>query len=232
MSTSAEFSSKMAGIKLAMEKEEWAQAIHDLENIGSIPDKFFAVVSNILFHLYISRNQYGKLACLSPNFDPAKSKDAVSALLLLRDRKLGYPIQPPDGWGLADWENAIEKHALAGQLEPTELQICLYFLSILNRPRLLGMLHSLAIEGGMNLNSESIEVVLRCYFRNGWFEQARRFLWTHNLNDIAFQRFDFLIDRAEKGATEIPESRDKFLGFLRHRFGSSLPDKIPDFPSP
>lgn len=231
MSTSAEFSSKMAAIKLAMEREEWARAIHDLENIGTIPDKFFAVVSNILFHLYISRNQHEKLARLSPTFDSAKSKDTVSALLLFRDRELGYSIALPDGWDLASWENAVEQHALAGQFEPVELQLCLYFLSILNRPRLLALLHFLAIEAGGTLNSESVEVVLRCYLRNGWFEPARRFLWTHNLNDIPFQRFDFIIDRAEKGATEIPRSHDKFLGFLHHRFGSTLPDGIPDFTS-
>jgi hypothetical protein len=226
---SAEFSSRMAEIRQAMEREEWTKAIHALENIGTIPDKFFAVVSNVLFYLYISRNQIEKLVPLSSQFDPSKSKHSVAALLLIRDKHLDYSFPLPADWDLEKWEKAIESHALAGVLEPAELQLCLYFLSILNRPRLLEVLHSLSIGAGGNLNDESIEIVLRCYLKNGWFEQARRFLWANNLNNIAFDRFDFLIDRAANAATVMPASTDKFLAFLRYKFGSHVPARLPHF---
>ena len=228
MTTPSEFPSKLAEIKSAMEREEWTKAIHELENIGPIPDKLLAVVSNILFYLYISRNQYEKLARLSDKFEPEKSKHGVSALLLFRNKKLGYPLELPKGWDIETWEKAIETHALAGRLEPKELPLCLCFLSLLNRPRLLGMLHARSIEAGGALDNESIEFVLRCYLKTGWFEKARRFVWRNNLNDIAFKRFNFLIDRAEKMATSIPESNDKFLTFLRYKFGTKFPAKIPD----
>jgi hypothetical protein len=229
MTTETEFPAKLAEIKLAMEREEWAKAIHELENIGPLPDKFLAVVFNILFYLYLSRNQHEKLIPLSDRFDPAKSKDAILALLLLRNKKLDYPIGLPKRWDVAAWEKAIETHALAGKLEPKELPLCIHFLSLLNRPRLLEMLHARAVEAGETLDSESIEIVLRCYLRNEWFEKGRRFLWGNNLNNIPFERFSFLIDRAEKGVTAIPESKDKFLTFLRYKFGSEFPAKIPSF---
>ena len=95
MTSSADFQSKLASIKLAMERDEWARAIHDLESIGPIPYKFLPIASNILFFLYISRNQYEKLVRLSERFDFAKSKDSVSALLLFRDKQLNYPVKLP-----------------------------------------------------------------------------------------------------------------------------------------
>ena len=223
MSTQADFPSKLASIKLAMEHEEWGNAMQALENIGTVPDKFHAVVSNILFFIYVSRNQYNKLAPLSERFDPAKSKDCVAALLLYRAKELDYPLELPKSWKPDTWEQAIETHALAGKLESMELQLSLFFLSFLNRPRLLDLLHSLVVESGGLLDSESVEVVLRCYLRNKWYQQARRFIWINNLNNIAFERFNFLVDRAEKSATAIPESNDKFLTFLRYKFGSDFP---------
>ena len=225
MTSTAEFQSKLAEIKLAMEREEWGKAIHELENIGNIPEKFYAVTSNILFFLYISRNQYQKLARLSDRFDFSKSKDSVSSLLLFRDEKLEYPIKLPKKWTVTALEEAIESHAAAGKLEPTELQLCLYFLSLLNRPRLLGTLHALSVESGGRLDSESMEIVLRCYLKNKMFEEARRFIWFNNINGIPFDRFNFLIDQAENSSTPIPESNDKFLTFLRYKFGSQIPDK-------
>ena len=84
------------------------------------------------------------------------------------------------------------------------------------------------MESGAKLDNESIEIVLRCFLKHKWFEQARRFLWFNILNDIAFERLSFLVDRAEKAATWIPESRDKFLTFLRYKFGSDFPSKAPD----
>jgi len=223
MTTQTEFPAKLADIKLAMEREEWGKAIHDLENIGAMPDKFYAVASKILFYLYLSRNQYEQLARLSGKFDPAKSKDSVFALLLLRDKKLEYPVELPEEWSLGQWEQAIENHALEGKLEPKELSLSLVFLSFLNRPRLLERLLTQAVESGEGLDNESAGVVLRCYLNRKWFAQARRFLWTNNLNNISFERFSFLIDQAEHGATAIPESNDKFLTFLRYKFGSHLP---------
>jgi hypothetical protein len=231
MTTPADFSSKMAEIQRAMEQEEWGKAIHDLENIGAIPDKFYAVASNILFYLYISRNQYQKLGRLGKDFSPAKSKDSVSALLLFRDQQLEYPVELPANWTLDAWEQAIEDHALAGKLEPRELLFCLGFLSFLNRPRLLAMLHLQTVESGGLLDNASIEIVLRCYLESGWFAQARRFLWIHNLNNIAFQRFEFLIDRAEKARVALPESTDKFVNFLRYKFGPEFPAQIPPGPT-
>jgi len=222
---SAEFSAKMAAIRRAMENEEWNQAIHELENIGPIPEKFVEVASGILFFLYLSRNRYDKLGPLGPKLDPAKTKDSVAALLLLRNRKLDYPVAPPASWQIESWEQAIEDHARAGRLDPAELSLALHFLSLLNRPRLMELLHSLSVAAGGDLNNESVEVVLRCYLHSQWFQQARRFLWKHNLNDIAYERFNFLIDRAEKGVTAIPESTNKFLDFLRDRFGAELPLK-------
>lgn len=229
MDAEINFPSKLNQIKLAMENEEWARAIKALENIGPIPDKFQAVASNILFFLYVSRNLYGKLAPLSGKFDPAKSKDSVAALLLLRAKKLDYPLELPGNWDIAAWEQAVEAHALEGSLEGMELQLCLYFFAFLNRPRLLEKLHALMVEAGGILDSESVEVVVRCYLHNKWFEQARRFIWVNNLNDITFERFNFLVDRAEKAATALPESTDKFLTFLRYKFGPEFPAKIPDF---
>jgi hypothetical protein len=129
------------------------------------------------------------------------------------------------------WEDAIEAHAKAGNLETTELQLCFYFLSYLERPKLLGLLHSLYVEAGGKLDDESIEVVLRCYLKSKWFEQARRLIWFNNLNGITFERFNFLIDRAEKGTTHLPESDDKVLQFLRYRFGEDYPAKISPNPS-
>jgi len=228
MISSAEFQSKLTAIKLAMERDEWAKAIHDLENIGPIPDKFLPIASNVLFFLYVSRNQYEKLVRLSERFDFAKSKDSISALLLFRDKELNYPLELPPGWILAALEEAIETHILAGRLEPTELQLCLYFLSFLNRPKLLQTLHALSVESGAMLDNESIEIVIRCLLKNKWFEQAQRFLWFNILNDVAFERFSFLVDRAENSATSIPKSKDKFLTFLRYKFGSDLPAKVPD----
>ncbi len=149
-------------------------------------------------------------------------------MLLFRDKALNYPVNLPKNWTLDALEDAIEAHAQAGKLEPTELQLCRYFLSHLNRPRLLQSLHALSVESGAQLNNESIEIVLRCFLKNKWFEQARRFLWFNILNDIAFERFSFLVDRAEKSATSIPASRDKFLAFLRYKFGSDFPATIPD----
>jgi hypothetical protein len=229
MITSAEFQSKLAAIKQAMERDEWAKAIHDLENIGPIADKFLPVVSNILFFLYVSRNQFEKLSRFSERFDFSKPKDCVAVLLLFRDKKLEYPIELPRRWTLAALEEAIETHVRAGSLEATELQLCLYFLSFLNQPRLLQTLHALSVEAGGKLDDESTEVVLRCYLKKQWFDQARRFLWFNNLNNIAFERFSFLIDRAEKSATTITESNDKFLSFLRYKFGSEIPPNTPDF---
>jgi hypothetical protein len=228
MIPSTDFQSKLAAIKLAMERDEWAKAIHELENIGPIPDKFLPIASNILFFLYISRNQYDKLARLSERFDFSKPKDSVSALLLFRDNALNYPVNLPKNWTLNALEDAIEAHAQTGKLEPTELQLCLYFLSFLNRPRLLQSLHALSVESGALLDDESIEIVVRCLLKNKWFEQARRFLWFNILNDIAFERFSFLVDRAEKSATSVPASKDKFLAFLRYKFGSNFPPTIPD----
>ena len=224
MTTSVEFQSKMAEIKLAMEREDWGKAIHDLENIGNIPEKFYGVTSNILFFLYVSRNQFQKLARVSDRFDFSKSKDSISSLLLFRDEKLEYPITLPAKWTLTALEAAIENHAAQGKLEPSELQLCLYFLSLLNRPRLLGTLHALSVESGGRLDSESIEIVLRCYLENKMFEEARRFVWINNLNGIPFDRFNFLIDQAEKSSAPIPEGNDKFLTFLRHKFGSQVPE--------
>src|SRR5476649_2565538 len=106
MISSADFQSKLTGIKLAMERDEWARAIHDLENIGPIPDKFLPIASNVLFFLYVSRNQYEKLARLSERFDFSKSKDSISALLLFRDKELNYPVKLPPGWTLAALEEA------------------------------------------------------------------------------------------------------------------------------
>jgi hypothetical protein len=225
MTTQAEFPSKLAKISDAMEREEWSKAIHELENIGPIPDKFHAVASNVLFYLYISRNQYEQLTRLSERFEPAKSKDCVSVLLLFRDKELEYPVELPKDWTLVAWEKAIESHALSGKMEAKELQLCLFFLSLLNRPQLLGMLLSLSVESGEILDNESITVVLRCYLKRKWFTQARRFLWVNNLNNIAFERFNFLLDRVENNATPIPESNDKFLTFLRYKFGSHFPAK-------
>jgi hypothetical protein len=223
MTAAPDFALKIAEIKDCMEREEWAKAIHDLENIGPIPDKFLSIVSSILFYLYISRNQHGKLGRLSEKFEATKSKHALSALLLFRDRELGFPVDLPKSWKLADWEKAIEVHALAGRLEPKEIPLCLHFLSILNRPRLLEMLHELSVEAGGSLDDESVEIVLRCYLRNNETGKARRFLWNNNLNNVAFERFSFLIDRHEKPGTAIPESNDKFLTFLRNKFGASIP---------
>ncbi len=225
MNTETEFPSKLAEIMGAMEREEWAKAIHDLENIGPIPDKFHAIASNILFYLYISRNQYEQFGRISERFEPAKSKDCVSALLLFRDKKLEYPMELPKDWSIATWEKAIESHALRGKMDPKELRLCFFFLSFLNRPRLLEKLLPLSVESGENLDNESISIVLRCYLKCDWFAQARRFLWINNLNNIAFERFGFLIDRAEKSTTAVPESNDKFLTFLRYKFGSHLPAK-------
>jgi hypothetical protein len=222
MTTQTEFPAKLAAIKTAMENEEWGKAIHDLENIGPIPEKFYAVASNILFYLYLSRNQFQQLAHISEKFDPAKSKDSVSALLLLRDKKLEYPVELPAGWDVDQWEKAIENHVLAGKLEPKELQLCFFFLSLLDRPRLLEILLPMAVESGENLDNETVAIVFRSYLKNKWFAQARRFLWKNNLNNIAF---NFLIDRAEKSATAIPPSNDKFLAFLRYKFGSHFPVK-------
>jgi hypothetical protein len=228
----ADFPAKMADIRLAMENEEWARAMRELENLGDLPEKFVGAASGILFYLYVSRNQYEKLARLGPRLDPAKSKDAVAALLLLRNQALDYPVDLPSAWKIEEWEQAIENHARAERLDPAELSLCLHFLSLLNRPRLLEILHAQSVAAGAGLNDESISLVLRCYLRNGWFEQARRFLWAHTLNGIAFDRFSFLIDRAEKGATKIPESTDKFLTFLHHRFGTDLPATKPDLTTP
>jgi len=227
MNITSDFQFKLAGIRLAMERDDWAKAIHSLENIGTIPDKFLAIASNILFFLYISRNQYEKLVRLSERFDFSKSKDSVSALLLFRDKALNYPVELPRTWTLDALEDAIEAHIQAGKLEPTELSLCLYFFSLLNRPKLLQSLHALAVESGAKLDNESIEIVLRCFLKNNWFDQARRFLWFNILNDIAFERFSFLVDRAEKSASAIPESKDKFLTFLRYKFGPNLP--VPEF---
>ena len=113
-----------------------------------------------------------------------------------------------------------------GRFDPKELPLCLHFLSLLNRPRLLELLHGLAVEAGDSLNNESIEVVLRCYLRQGWFQEARRFLWINNLNNIALTRFEFLVDRAEKSVRKIPEGDDKFLKFLRLKFGTELPEEM------
>ena len=226
MNTAAEFPLKLAEIKAAMEREEWGKAIHDLENIGPIPDKFYAAASHILFFLYLSRNQFEQLSRLSKDFDPARSKDCVSALLLLRDRKLEYRLDLPEDWDIAAWEKAVESHALDGKLEPRELSLCLIFLSFLNRPQLLEKLLSLAVQAGESLDNDSAANVLRCYLKSRWFDQARRFLWINNLNNIAFDRFNFLLDRAEKSATEIPQSDDKFLNFLRHKFGTHLPAEL------
>ena len=52
-------------------------------------------------------------------------------------------------------------------------------------------------------------------------------VWLNNSRNISFTRFSFLIDRAEKGETAVPESDDKFLRFLRHRFGANLPTPSP-----
>lgn len=231
MQNAAEFQAKLAAIQQAMERDEWARATHDLENFGPIPEKFQAIANNVLFFLYISRNQFEKLARVRDQLDPAKSKDSVAALLLLRDGKIEYPVEIPKRWKVEMWENAIEGHAVAGKLETTELQLCLYFLSYLGRPKLLGMLHARFVETGGKLDDESIEVVLRCYLKHGWFEQARRFVWFNNLNGITFERFNFLIDRADKGTTLIPESDDKFLKFLRYKFGSDFPAKLSGGPT-
>lgn len=223
MFNTAEFQAKLNAIHQAMERDEWAKATQALENFGGIPEKFHAITNNILFYLYISRNQFEKLAKLSDRLDPAKPKDSVAALLLLRDKKIEYPIDLPRGWKLDIWEEAVEKHAKAGNLDPTELQLCLYLLSYLERPKLLGLLHSLSVEAGGKLDDESIEVVLRCYLRSRWFEEARRLVWFNNLNGISFERFTFLIDRAEKVATHVPESNDKALQFFRYKFGDQFP---------
>ncbi len=221
-----EFQSRLAAIKRAMEREEWAWAIDAVEQIGPIPEKAIGIVSNILFYLYVSRNQHEKLSRLSGNFVPGQPKDCVAALLLLRDRHLGYGVQLPAIDKINLWEDAVENHACQGRLELMDLQLCLVFLSALNRPRSLALLHALATEAGGILDNESIEIVLRCYLRNGWFEQARRFLRSNNLNDIAFDRFDFLIDRAANPSTPVPKSNDKFLTFLHDRFGAGTPVKL------
>ena len=223
MSTSGDFQSRLAQITLAMENEEWGKAIHDLENIGTIPEKFVPVASSILFYLYLTRNQFEKLAKLAPQFNPSRSKDCMGALLLYRDRALDYPVELPAHWDLDVWEKATEEHVRAGRLEPKELPLCVHFLSALNRPRLLEMLHALAIEAGAPLDTESVETILRCYLASGWFAQARHFLWENNLNNIPFERLSFAINRAEKGTMEIPASDDKFLAFLRDKFGGTLP---------
>src|SRR5882757_4977667 len=116
MTTQTPFPSKLAEISIAMEHEEWGKAIHALENIGPIPDQFLAVASNILFYLYLSRNQYEQLIRLSERFEPAKSKDCVFALLLFRNKKLEYPMELPKDWTLSAWEKALESHALAGKM--------------------------------------------------------------------------------------------------------------------
>jgi hypothetical protein len=132
----------------------------------------------------------------------------------------------PKDWTIAVWEKAIESHALAGKMEAKELHLCLFFLSFLNRPQLLETLLPLSVESGEKLDNESIEVVFRCYLKCKWFAQAHRFLWINNHNNIAFERFGFLVDRVEKSTTLVPESNDKFLTFLRYKFGSHFPAKI------
>ena len=221
------FSAKLTEVRTAMEREEWARAIKTMENIGPIPEKFQTVASNILFFLYISRNEFAKLARVSAQFSPQRSKDAVSALLLLRDKALEYPLQLPAKWSLDAWEKAVEAHARAGALETKEIRLCLFFLSLLNRPALLEMLHFMALGAGEDLDDESVAIVVRCLIRNGRFDEARRFVWSNNSRNISFTRFSFLIDRAEKGETAVPESDDKFLRFLRHRFGANLPAQVP-----
>jgi len=227
MSDPNPFSAKLAEVRSAMEREEWARAIKTMENIGPIPEKFQAVASNILFFLYISRNEYAKLARVAGQLSPQRSKDTVSALLLLRDKALEYPVQLPAKWSVEPWEKAVETHARAGVLEPKEIRLCLFFLSLLNRPALLEMLHFMALGAAEDLDDEVVAVVVRCLIRNGRFDQARRFLWTNNSRGINFTRFSFLIDRAEKGVTAVPESDDKFLRFLRYRFGADVPAPIP-----
>lgn len=212
-----------------MEREEWAKAINDLENIGPMPDKFLPVASNILFFLYVSRNQYEKINRVCERFDFAKSKDCISALLLFRDKHLDYTVNLPKSWSLDALENAIESHAQANLFESTELHLCLYFLSLLDRSKLLVALHAKFVATGGKLDNESIEVVLRSLLKSKMFEPARSFLWFNNLNGIDYPRFSFLIDRAEKSASAIPDSTDKFIGFLRYKFGAELPEPLAHF---
>jgi hypothetical protein len=227
MPDSNPFSAKLAEVRTAMEREEWARAIKTMENIGPIPEKFQTVASNILFFLYISRNEFAKLARICGQFTPQRSKDTLSALLLLRDKALEYPLQLPANWSLEAWEKAVEAHARAGALEPKEIRLCLFFLALLNRPALLEMLHFMGLASGEDLDDEVVAIVVRCLVRHRKFAEARRFLWTNNSRNIGFTRFSFLIDRAEKGETAVPESDDKFLRFLRHRFGANLPTPSP-----
>ena len=227
MNSVTDIPAKLAEIKQLMEQEEWTRAIREIENIGTVPDKLLPIVSNIIFYLYISRNEYEKLVRLSDKFEPGKSKHVIAALLLLRDKELGYPVRLPQAWNVETWEAALEDHALAGRLEPKEIPLCLHFLSILNRPRLLELLVGLAIEAGGCLDNDLMEVILRCYTANRWFGEARRLLWAHNTNNVGFERFDFLVDRLENSTAAIPQSNDKFLNFLRHRFGATLPNLQP-----
>jgi hypothetical protein len=85
------------------------------------------------------------------------------------------------------------------------------------------LLVDLILETGGCLDNDLMEVILRCYAAHRWFDQARRLLWAHNTNNIAFERFDFLVDRLENLTRAIPQSDDKFLTFLRYRFGAALP---------
>ena len=223
MSDPNPFSAKLAEVRTAMEREEWARAIKTMENIGPIPEKFQSVASNILFFLYISRNEFAKLARVCSQFTPQRSKDVLSALLLLRDKALEYPLHLPAKWSLDTWEKGVEGHVLAGAFEPKEIRLCLFFLALLNRPALLEMLHFKALTFGEDLDDEVVAIVVRCLIRHRKFAEARRFLWTNNSRNIQFTRFSFLVDRAENGETAVPESDDKFLRFLRHRFGADVP---------
>ena len=228
--SSPDFSAKLAEIRFAMEGEEWAKAIALVDGMGAVPDKLLPVIANIFFYLLVSRNEHARLAAGAQKFEATKSKDCVTALLLLRDQELGYAVHLPADWTIEKWEAAVEAHTRAGGLQPKELPLCLHFLSFLNRPRLLELLSAQAVEAGGCLNNELVEVVLRCYLRAGLFAEARRFLWINNLNNIAFVRFEFLIDRAEKAARAIPHSDDKFLRFLRRKFGHEMPAELVTVP--
>jgi hypothetical protein len=222
----AAFSAKLAQVKTAMEREEWARAIKLFESLGPVPERLQGVASSVGFYLYVSRNEYAKLARHCGNFQLQLPKDTVSAMLLLRDKALEYPLKLPRDWSLAAWEKAVGTHLASGALEPKEIRLCLFFLSQLDRPALLEELHRAAVTLGEEVDEELSTVVVRCLVRHKKFAEARRFIWINQPRGTSFARFSFLIDRAEKGETAVPESDDKFLRFLKYRFGANLPINI------
>lgn len=214
------FQLDLAKAQAALENQEWNTAIQILESMRDIPDDYREFISNLLFKLYVARNRFDRLSERLQNPYWENPQHCLGALLLLRNNRLDYRVNPPFSVDLDFIESALEKHLANRMLVKEDIWLALSLLAVLRRHRLFFSLFDALFEMKSDLTDEVVEQPFACYLELKALEEGRRLLdllRQHGQHHLALDRYDYLLRRASGTGQTSEKSHDKVLVFLNRQ---------------